>query len=155
MNGKRYDIDEGTLTIGRSTQADITLPSNHLSRQHAQLKRSGGNLVLQDMASMNGTFVNGKRIKAIAIKPGDQIRFDRFTFLVDGPSEGEETIVRPPKSKKRRISASKMMKRKRPSAPHYRIETPPIIKNPKSRKIAVAVLIAVSLLYLIYVAFFS
>lgn len=151
LNGKRFDIGEGTLTIGRSTQADITLPSNHLSRQHAQLRRSGNELVLQDMASMNGTFVNGRRVKTVPIKPGDQLRFDTFTFVVEGPGERRAKSA---KKAKQRLSGAKIGQRKKSTSPGNRPQPSPGT-SAWGRKLATAGLVAVCLLYLIYLAFFS
>ncbi len=152
LHGKRYSIKEGTLIIGRSTQADITLPSNHLSRRHAQLKRAGDALVLQDMASMNGTFVNGSRVKKVTIKPGDQLRFDTFTFVVEGP--GSPPAPQPKKAK-RPFSAAKIVNIKRPTSPGNR-------PQPSRRKRGLfnltniaSALTAACLSYLIYLVFFT
>lgn len=159
MHGKRYDISEGTLTIGRSAQADITLPSNHLSRRHAQLQRTGNAVMLQDMASMNGTFVNGNRVKKVPIKHGDQLRFDTFTFLVEGPHEGQETIIRRPKKTPfaaAKKSAAKIVKVKmtRPTSPGNRLE-PGRKRRPQAFTIAASTLTAGCIGYLIYLVFFS
>ena len=153
MQGKRYSIAEGTLVIGRSAQADITLPSNHLSRQHAQLVRNGDAIVLQDMASMNGTFLNGNRVRKASLKAGDQLRFDTFTFLVEGPAEEvkEEIVEEPPR---RHFSAAKIAHVKRSTSPGNRVVPR---KKPATVGLTIlgTVLTAGCLGYLIYLVFFT
>jgi pSer/pThr/pTyr-binding forkhead associated (FHA) protein len=68
-------LDKPVFTIGRSTASDLVLPDVLMSRQHAQIRRGNGGVILQDLASTNGTFVNGQRLfGSCALHPGDVIR---------------------------------------------------------------------------------
>ena len=73
------------VTIGRGNQCDIVIPGTHLSRQHAQFSMRNDVLTVSDLDSVNGTFLNNKKIKFAQIKPGDRIRFDVYSFRVFGP----------------------------------------------------------------------
>lgn len=80
------------LTIGKAEgQVDILIPDNTVSRQHAQIIcDTQGQLLLQDIGSSNGTFVNGNRLNVgvpVKINPGDEIWFSgnkSLRLLVNG-----------------------------------------------------------------------
>lgn len=64
-----------TLVIGRDIICNIVLSDNFVSRQHAQLTFfDNGQVLLKDLGSSNGTFVNGKRIIEINLKSGDIVK---------------------------------------------------------------------------------
>jgi len=65
--------DAATISIGRSSDNAIVMSDPNVSRRHASIRFEGGRYYLQDMNSRNGTFVNGQRITACEIRPGDQI----------------------------------------------------------------------------------
>jgi len=60
--GQIYELTEDAITIGRDPSSDIVLNDAEISRHHARLKASPSGYILQDMASTNGTFVDGKRL---------------------------------------------------------------------------------------------
>jgi DNA-binding response OmpR family regulator len=66
---------EAKITIGRSPECDISIPVRWISRQHATLRRQGGQFVIEDNGSKNGVFVNGQRvIKPRPLTDGDAIQ---------------------------------------------------------------------------------
>jgi FHA domain len=68
-----------------------------VSRRHAVLRRSNGSVVVEDLDSTNGTFVNGERIQSpIAVGPGDQIRVGRTTLEIEPDQRADDTIVSTP-----------------------------------------------------------
>jgi pSer/pThr/pTyr-binding forkhead associated (FHA) protein len=78
----------GTLTVGRSSEADICIPIEEISRQHARLQSTPGGLVVEDLGSANGTFVNDRRIHApTRLEAGDEVRFDMVRFLLVSPAQ--------------------------------------------------------------------
>lgn len=87
LTGQRFKIS-GHTVLGRDAHCDITIPGTHLSRQHAELAIQGNTLLIRDLNSSNGTYVNQQRITETALKPGDIIRFDVLTFRVHGPDDG-------------------------------------------------------------------
>lgn len=66
-------LDGDIIHIGRGPEAAIRLDSHFVSRDHAILVRHGRNLRLLDNRSANGTFINGRRIVATPVLPGDVI----------------------------------------------------------------------------------
>jgi hypothetical protein len=72
--GAVYAI-EGTSRIGRSDESDIVLNDPSVSRTHAIVEIVAGRATLRDLDSTNGTFVNGRRISAEALRDGDELQF--------------------------------------------------------------------------------
>jgi pSer/pThr/pTyr-binding forkhead associated (FHA) protein len=94
LNNRTYPI-QGKMILGRSNECDIVLSVTHLSRKHAELSVIGNKLVVRDLDSANGTFVNGKRIKEETLQKGDELRLDTLSFTVIGQAdELDKTSVR-------------------------------------------------------------
>jgi hypothetical protein len=73
---------ERTL-IGRSPDCDIFLDDVTVSRRHAELLREGERLVIRDLGSLNGTFVNRRRIESAVLEDDDELQIGKYrlTFL--------------------------------------------------------------------------
>lgn len=87
LNGPagRFEIPEGTTMITREQGAGLYLDSTTVSRRHAELRREGSSVTLQDLGSTNGTFVNGNKIAAdTLLKNGDRVQFGDVQFVVEG-----------------------------------------------------------------------
>ncbi len=124
--GQEFYIQKNPCLVGRGTQCDIVLPSTHISRQHAEIKVQGSLLYIRDLASANGTFVNDNRISQGFAKPGDDIRFDRYSFRIAGPEKDRNlTMVRgpniPTNIKTPTYSASDKQWQTKPTSPGNRI----------------------------------
>jgi pSer/pThr/pTyr-binding forkhead associated (FHA) protein len=78
----RFQVGDGSTSIGRSSSSDIRLGSDdYASGRHARLTRHGGLLYLEDVGSTNGTFVNGsKTVGATPLRDGDSVRIGSTTF---------------------------------------------------------------------------
>jgi pSer/pThr/pTyr-binding forkhead associated (FHA) protein len=81
---KRFTIKEGwNLTIGRGADADVIVDNTAISRKHASLELKDGQYILSDLGSLNGTFVNGKKINgAEPINQDDTIKLGKFRLAV-------------------------------------------------------------------------
>ena len=79
-----YPLTAGVTTIGRSSDNDVVVPDDPVSRRHAQIRWDGARFVLEDLGSRNGTFVNGRRLDGPhVLRHGDQLVVPGRTFLVD------------------------------------------------------------------------
>ncbi|MEU7865601.1 DUF3662 and FHA domain-containing protein [Dactylosporangium sp. NPDC049140] len=85
-DGRSYPLSIGSTVIGRGDQANMRLPDVGISRRHARLDFDGAQVVLTDLGSTNGTMVNGQRVSAVALNPGDMIQLGTttLTYRVDG-----------------------------------------------------------------------
>ncbi|MGK2857701.1 MAG: protein kinase domain-containing protein [Thermoanaerobaculia bacterium] len=70
-----HDIPGEDSLVGRDRSCGIVLAHPAVSRRHARFLLSGSQLMLEDMKSANGTFVNNNRIERVSINNGDVIRF--------------------------------------------------------------------------------
>ncbi len=70
---------EGKLLVGRSGRCDLRLPDVDTSRRHAEIVATDDGFVVRDLASTNGTFVNGERIAEYRLRPGDRIQIGSNT----------------------------------------------------------------------------
>jgi len=85
----------GKMIIGRTADCDITVPSNEMSRQHACFITRPGSILLEDLGSSNGTFVNNKPITKAVVQVGDEIRFDKIRFQIQSVNQVDEFLSAP------------------------------------------------------------
>ena len=71
------------LVLGRSRTCDVVLSSEAVSRRHAQLFFRDGNWVIRDLASTNGTRVNGIRVGRCRLRPGDRVALGDALLRID------------------------------------------------------------------------
>ena len=80
--GMEYDLEEGAV-LGRGEQAEIRLEDPFASSRHARIVRQGGVMVLEDLGSTNGTYLNEEVLGGpTPLHPGDRVRIgdSEFTY---------------------------------------------------------------------------
>ncbi|MEM7138963.1 MAG: DUF4388 domain-containing protein [Myxococcota bacterium] len=65
--------DDGEIVIGRSSELDMVLVEDMVSRRHAKISVETGNIFLEDLGSTNGSFVNGEKVTRTKLAEGDRI----------------------------------------------------------------------------------
>ncbi|MCD4693151.1 MAG: FHA domain-containing protein, partial [Calditrichales bacterium] len=79
---RNYDILKKRTSIGRASTNDITIKNEQtLGRQHAHLIFKQGKFWIHDLASTNGTYVNGKKVEKHDLIEGDELRLGNLTFI--------------------------------------------------------------------------
>lgn len=91
---KEFTIANGTTVIGRKTDADLRIPISEISRAHCELLVEGDEVILRDLDSSNGTFLNEEEISEAKVKAGDRIRLGPVVFTVQ--INGEPKDISPP-----------------------------------------------------------
>jgi pSer/pThr/pTyr-binding forkhead associated (FHA) protein len=87
LSGKVFELQGDSVLLGRGKDCDITIPGNHLSRNHALILKNGNTLTIKDLDSANGSYLNEVRIDGEqVVRPGDRLRFDVYSFRVQGPA---------------------------------------------------------------------
>jgi hypothetical protein len=76
-------FDGRPLTIGRAPDNRLVIRDGRASRHHARIDGRRGSLVLSDLGSTNGSFVNDRRVDSVALGAGDRIRIGTTALLVE------------------------------------------------------------------------
>lgn len=82
FEGMTYDLAAEEIVIGRNPTTDITLLDEGISREHALVlfDEEAPGYVIEDLASTNGTKVNGKRVRSAPLAEGDEIQIGQTLF---------------------------------------------------------------------------
>lgn len=75
-------LNQLPIVLGRSSEAGIRLSDVWVSRRHCQLDQDGGALIVRDLGSKHGTFVNGARVEQAVLMPGDELIAGTTSFTV-------------------------------------------------------------------------
>ncbi len=93
---KEVQLTKDKTTLGRRPYNDIVIDNLAVSGEHAVLQMSGSEVLLEDLNSTNGTYLNGKAIKKQQLQNGDSIEIGKYKikFVGDGVSEDfDKTMV--------------------------------------------------------------
>jgi pSer/pThr/pTyr-binding forkhead associated (FHA) protein len=82
--GERFYLESGTLTVGRDPESGIFLNDMTVSRSHARLTNQDGRVVVEDLGSLNGTYVNGLVVDKAPLSDGDIVQIGTFQMLLIG-----------------------------------------------------------------------
>ncbi len=87
--GRKYNLESANIIIGRSSKCDIQIDQESVSRNHAKIINTGKSIILRDLGSTNGTYVNDQLIDEYVLRDGDLIKIGRtiFKFLSGGNIE--------------------------------------------------------------------
>src|SRR5579862_3439118 len=75
------------VSIGRSPDNAMVIDNPAVSHYHARVFNEEGRMMIEDFGSMNGTFVNGQRVKMVMLKPGDNVTVGKHTIVVSDSKE--------------------------------------------------------------------
>lgn len=78
--GKKYNLDRPSLIIGRSSKADIQIDQESVSRNHCKIINTGKTILLRDLGSTNGTYINDELVDEYVLRDGDFIKIGRCIF---------------------------------------------------------------------------
>jgi pSer/pThr/pTyr-binding forkhead associated (FHA) protein len=94
-------LKSSETVIGRRRGCDVRISSSQVSRRHCLLSLHAGSVVVQDLDSVNGTFINGQRVLGKRmVRPGDRLDVGPISFVVDyapgSPGAAMEQAVQSP-----------------------------------------------------------
>ncbi len=98
---RNFDLKRSVSIIGRGGDCDFQIPLAIISRRHCQLTRKDNRLMVKDLGSSNGTYLNNKRVLQAEVHAGDTLTVGPviFTILIDGqPTDPKPapTVLTPP-----------------------------------------------------------
>ena len=105
--GQTFALEEDLLTLGRDPDNDIVIGDPQVSRQHARITRQGSLTVIEDVGSLNGTFINGVRLTSphtldngdvISLGDGVTLSYHSVEIVTTKPLGGQPTISAAPPS---------------------------------------------------------
>jgi pSer/pThr/pTyr-binding forkhead associated (FHA) protein len=81
--GEHFLLEQESTTVGRSPDCDVFLDDVTVSRRHAQVLRRERQFFIEDKGSLNGTFLNRRRIESAPLEDGDELQIGKYklTFL--------------------------------------------------------------------------
>jgi two-component system cell cycle response regulator len=87
--GKKYNLNSASLVVGRSSKCDIQIDQESISRNHSKIVNTGKSILIRDLGSTNGTYVNDEPVDEYVLRDGDLIKIGRtiFKFLTGGNIE--------------------------------------------------------------------
>jgi pSer/pThr/pTyr-binding forkhead associated (FHA) protein len=79
--GSRFLLDRESTAAGRRSEADIVLDDVSVSRKHAVFNRTGQGVVVKDVGSLNGTYVNRQLVEEQLLRFGDEVQIGKFRLV--------------------------------------------------------------------------
>ena len=79
--GETYALEKQQTTIGRSPDCDIFLDDVTVSRRHAVVGRGDAGFTIEDLGSLNGTFLNRSRIERGDLENGDEVQIGKYRLI--------------------------------------------------------------------------
>lgn len=96
---KEIPLDRDVLTIGRREGNDIPIENPAVSGSHAKIVKTDQGFAVEDLNSLNGTFVNGRKIAKHDLKPGDSVLVGSHVLVFVGDQEEGEPRLQPARSR--------------------------------------------------------
>ena len=95
LRARRYELPPLPAVVGRHMECDLQLNMESISRQHARFEYDGDRLLLTDLGSTNGTFVNHQRLAApTLVEPGFVVHFGEHEFRLMAEEAGQTQATR-------------------------------------------------------------
>src|SRR5919199_3556359 len=81
--GPDIQVDRAMLVVGRHPQCDTRLDSIRVSRRHCCMTQDNGEVVVRDLGSTNGIRINGQRVEAGRLRPGDELSIAHIRYRME------------------------------------------------------------------------
>ncbi len=91
LDGKLSHFPLGAkTTLGRNPTNTLRLADREVSKEHATIERVGSTFILRDLSSSNGTFVNGRRIRELKLRDGDELTLGNSRLIFRGACQSAD-----------------------------------------------------------------
>lgn len=115
LKGLSHELKVERTTVGRVEDNTFPITEPSVSSHHCEILLKGSDVVVKDLNSTNGTFINGERITEAVLKPGQTLRLGNVDLKLDGPASASKkqldaTMVIPQGVKRDEIGAAREAK---------------------------------------------
>ena len=102
LTGKSHELKVEKTTIGRVDDNTFPIPEASVSSHHAEILLKGNDVVVKDLNSTNGTFINGEQVTEAVLKPGQILRLGKIEMRLEtgAPAAGSASAPAPAGAKK-------------------------------------------------------
>ncbi len=83
MTGRTFDLNVERTTVGRVEDNTFHIADASVSSRHAEILLHGSDILVRDLNSTNGTFINGEKISEAVLRPGQMLRFGQVELKID------------------------------------------------------------------------
>jgi hypothetical protein len=83
MTGRTFELNVERTTVGRVEENTFQIADASVSSRHAEIILRGTEILIRDLNSTNGTFLNGEKISEVVLKPGQILRFGQVELKID------------------------------------------------------------------------
>lgn len=83
MTGRTFELNVDRTTVGRVEENTFPIADSSVSSRHAEILRHGSEILIRDLNSTNGTFINDEKISEAVLQPGQVLRFGQVELKID------------------------------------------------------------------------
>jgi pSer/pThr/pTyr-binding forkhead associated (FHA) protein len=94
FTGRTYELKTEKTTVGRVEDNALHIPDGSVSSHHAEFLLRGSEVVIKDLGSTNGSFINGERITEAVLKPGQTLRLGMVEMRLESPESASAAAKR-------------------------------------------------------------
>lgn len=87
LSGSRFTLSKDVTKIGRHPESDILLDDITVSRRHAEIVKTNNSLIVRDLGSLNGSYINQNRVDEFALVHGDELQIGKYRMVFFSKSD--------------------------------------------------------------------
>lgn len=157
QTGRTYELKVEKTTIGRLEDNAFQIPEQSVSSHHCEVLLKGNDVVVKDLSSTNGTYINGEKVTEKALKPGQILRLGQVEVRLegDGPQDGGTAAEKKKMDQQTRvISRGVKLNEFEQGTPAVKFDknSPFAKKSDKTNTVFIAVGIVLGVIILVFVA---
>jgi pSer/pThr/pTyr-binding forkhead associated (FHA) protein len=104
MTGRTFELSGERTTVGRVDDNSFQIPDPSVSSHHAEILLRGADIVVKDLNTTNGSYLNDNKITEIVLQPGQVLRFGQVELKID---DGKPVSAPPPVAAPAPVTAAK------------------------------------------------
>lgn len=95
LTGRTYDLKVERTTVGRVADNAFEIPEASISSHHCEIILRGNEVLIKDLGSTNGTFINGEKVTEAKLKPGQILRLGTVEMRLEGAAAAAAPVKQP------------------------------------------------------------